>query len=108
VYPPLADEALIFYLLKHGYITEVVPLHSRARSKENYKPLFDQVMKSYEAPVSDFRAYYGESIAIYFEWCNFMAKWMLIPAIASVLLYLHEKIFALDSDTDWYNSAFSF
>lgn len=106
--PPLNDETLIFYLLKYLYISEVVPLHSRSRNKENYKPLFDTVMKSYNAPVEDYRFYYGESIAIYFEWCNFMAKWLLYPAIIAILIYAHEKLFGLTSDSDWYNSVFSF
>lgn len=81
IYPPLEGEAMMFYLLKHEYISEVAPLHNRARSKENYKGIMDSVMKSYNAPVKDIRSYYGEAIAIYFEWCNFMAKWLLIPSI---------------------------
>jgi hypothetical protein len=85
-----------------------VPLHSRSRSKENYKSLFDTVMRTYISPVEDFRHYYGESIAIYFEWCNFMAKWLLIPAIIAILIYAHEHLYGLSSDNDWYNSFFSF
>jgi anoctamin-10 len=108
LYPPLNDEALIFYLLKHEYISEVVPLHSRSIHKENYLPIFDKVMKNYEAPIEDIRYYYGESIAIYFAWCNFMAKWLLIPSIIALFLYLHEKIYGLDSDSAYYNSYFSF
>lgn len=108
IFPPLADEALVFYLLKHEYISEIVPLHSRSCHKDNYKPLFDKVMKSYSAPTEDIRKYYGESIAIYFEWCNFMAKWLLIPSIFAVALYIHEKIYGLTSDSATYNGYYSF
>ena len=37
IYPPLEEETAIFYLLKYEYVLEVVPLHSRSRSKENHK-----------------------------------------------------------------------
>lgn len=108
IYPPLADEALTFYLLKHGYISEIAPLHSRSRHKENHKDLFEEVMKSYDAPVGDFRYYYGEAIAIYFEWCNYMSKWLLIPGIIAVLLYIHEKWTGSSTDSAYLNSYFSF
>lgn len=68
LYPPLNDEELIFYLLKHGYISEVVPLHSRSRHEKGHQSIFENVMKSYSAPVKEIREYYGESVAIYFEW----------------------------------------
>jgi len=107
VYPPLPNEALIFYLLKHGYITEMVPLHSRSRSKENYKPLFESVMKQYKAPVEDLRSYYGESVAIYFEWCNFMARWLLVPSIISIILWLGEFFNADARDNTLFNYMFA-
>lgn len=108
IYPPLEEETAIFYLLKHQYIQEVVPLHSRSRSKENHKSLMDLVMYGYSAPVNEIRDYYGESIAIYFEWCNFMAKWLLIPGLIAFVLFLYEKTFADTETIKYYNGLFSF
>ena len=107
IYPPLNNEALVFYLLKHLYITELVPLHSRSRSKENYKPIFENVMRSYKAPVNEFKDYYGESIAIYFEWCNFMAKWLLIPAAISIFLFFNETFFGTENNSGYLSVLFS-
>lgn len=68
LYPPLDNETCLFYLIKHNYVLEVVPLHSRARSKPSYKSILPTTIKSYNAPVEEYRYYYGESIAIYFIW----------------------------------------
>ena len=87
IYPPLEEESAIFYLLKYEYISEVVPLHSKSRNKENHKNIMSCVMNQYSAPVAEIRDYYGESIAIYFEWWNFMAKWLFIPGIISIILF---------------------
>ena len=108
IYPPLEEETAIFYLLKYEYILEVVPLHSRSRSKENYKNIMDRVIRQYSTPVEDIREYYGESIAIYFEWCNFMAKWLLVPGVIALILFIFEKTLANTQTISYYNGLFSF
>ena len=36
-------------------------------------------MKHWFMPVPLIRQYYGEEIAIYFEWMNFFLRWIAIP-----------------------------
>lgn len=108
IYPPLRGETLIFYLLKHEYISEVVPLHSRSRHRENQKDLFQEIMHHYEAPIDEIKDYYGESVAIYFEWCNYMARWLFFPSVLALALFFYETFIGTSALSLYYNSLFSF
>ena len=68
----------------------------------------DRVIRQYSAPVEDIREYYGESIAIYFEWWNFMAKWLLVPGVIALILFIFEKTLANTQTISYYNGLFSF
>ena len=107
LYPAMESETFLFYMLRYNYINDVLPLHSRGRNKENHVDLFQLTMKSYESPVKEIREYYGEPIAIYFLWCNFMAKWLLMPTVFALILYVIEFIVWDEKLQQLYNVGFS-
>ena len=39
------------------------------------------------SPVEKLRDYYGPEIALYFSWVDFMTSWLLVPAVAGIVLY---------------------
>ena len=45
-------------------------------------------MSSVFFPVDKIKDYYGENIAIYFEWLNFYMLWLSVPAVLSILLVM--------------------
>lgn len=38
--------------------------------------------------VEGIREFYGDEIAIYFEWMNFLLKFLLVPALFAILVYI--------------------
>lgn len=50
-------------------------------------------------PVQQIRDYYGEEVAIYFEYMNFFLRWMAFPAIFGFVAFLYSEFFTLPEDS---------
>lgn len=50
--------------------------------------LLKKSMKLWFVPVDLVRDYYGDEIAIYFEWMNFFQRWMVIPAFLGLAFWI--------------------
>ena len=74
---------------------EIIALHSKTRKvyemvlfNDKEDSMLRRALKSWFVPVDLIKDYYGEDIAIYFEWMNFFLKWMIIPAIAGFAIFI--------------------
>ena len=76
------DESLAYYLTRHGILEETIPLFSKSRliraAREGHddpdqSDLLKQVWDPFQffINVDKIREYYGDEIAVYFEWMNF-------------------------------------
>lgn len=100
-------ESFMFFLKRHNLIEEMTALHSKSRivraHKEGHKDpkkskfkdsLFD--WKTFYVDVELVRNYYGDEVAIYFEWMNFFLKTLLIPGILSLPVYfINQFLFSI-------------
>lgn len=55
--------------------------------------LLKRSLKHWFVPVDEIRDYYGEEIAIYFEWMNFFLRWMIGPAILGLVSWILNQFF---------------
>jgi hypothetical protein len=53
-------------------------------------------MKGWFVPVEQIRDYYGEEIAIYFEWMNFFLRWMIFPSVIGLGFWILNQFFFED------------
>jgi len=79
---------------------EMAPLYSKSRliraardghAENPDESLLMQQVKSVSSVFIDVdmvRDYYGDEIAIYFEWMNFLQKWLLLPAFCSIVVFI--------------------
>jgi hypothetical protein len=103
------QEGLLDFLKRNKIYQELTPLHSRSRmvqkmlnfkinrNRKDYNPdetLTSVAMKSWFTPVPLIREYYGEEIAIYFEWMNFFLRWISIPGACGLVIFaLNQTVF---------------
>ena len=98
-------ELLMDFLKRHRLMKDLSALHSRSRAvnmmreyKETGKFPSHGLMehsvyaKTLLMPVEKIRSYYGDSIAVYFEFMNFFLRWMTIPAIYGLVTYVCNKV----------------
>lgn len=65
-------EATILTVLKaEGLLQELIPLNSKDRSEYDGK-LIKEALKHWFVPTELIREYYGESVAMYYSWMNFL------------------------------------
>jgi anoctamin-10 len=95
----LASESLLYCCKRIKVILEIVPLWSKSRHlralhenrglKERSK-LFAQSREwgRIFIDVSLIRSYYGDEVAIYFEWMNYFQKFLLYPGIFAVFVFI--------------------
>ena len=57
-------------------------------------------------PVELIRSYYGDEIAIYFEWMNHFLKWIAVPAAFGCCFYILNQFF-YDPSKSSLNAAYS-
>jgi len=57
-------------------------------------------------PVDLIREYYGDEIAIYYEWMNFFLKWMSAPAIIGLIIIAFNLVW-FEPETSPLNALFS-
>jgi hypothetical protein len=104
----LEDENFLYFLKRHGIVEEVFPLHSKSRSKEGYQEIWKVIAKSWRVPSTMIRDYYGEKIAIYFVWMDFLACWLIVPAAVAVLISLISNLMEIPVAKNKLYSLFSF
>lgn len=63
-------------------------------------------MKNWFVPVNLIREYYGEEVAIYFEWMNFFLKWVFPPAVLGFVSWILNNLF-YDPESSPLNAFFS-
>ena len=56
---------------KQGALVELSPMNSNGRSKFDGK-LLKEALKHWFVPTDLIREYYGEEVAMYFSWMNFL------------------------------------
>jgi hypothetical protein len=116
------NEQFLDFLKRHDIYKDLTPLHSRSRvvmkmldykvngEDESYDPsnsLTKIAMKHWLMPVPPIRQYYGEDIGIYFEWMNYFLKWMFVPGIAGLVIWILNQFFSEDSAKSPLNALFS-
>jgi hypothetical protein len=73
-FPRDKNETLIFFLKRYNFLVELNPLHSKARASQD-KKFLKEALKHWFVPTDLVREYYGENVAIYFQWMNhFISK----------------------------------
>lgn len=65
-------------------------------------------MSSVFFPVDKIKDYYGENIAIYFEWLNFYMLWLSVPAVLSILLVMRANFSGISLEENYSYSLYSF
>jgi len=58
-------------------------------------------------PTNVIRDYYGETVAIYFEWMNFFLRWIAVPGAVAVLIRVLNTFFFEDVSKSPLNAVFS-
>lgn len=78
-----SGQKLVAALFGAGLLEDVMPVHDDA--------VHQTIMPKFWSPFPDtsqIRSYYGDSVALYFEWMQFMWTWLAIPGAASVVIYI--------------------
>ena len=95
---------------------DITALHSKSKaimklqqfkSKEEDSSLLKQAMKRWLAPVDHIRSYYGEEVAIYYEWMNFFLRWMMVPAVLGLTTRVFNTFYFGDTGHSPLNALFS-
>ena len=103
------NEKFLDFLKRHKLYDDIQPLHSRSRMIKKmqdfklaqrdgfeYDPtatLLSRSLKQRFAPVGLIRDYYGDEIAVYYEWMNFFLRWISVPAASAVLIRILNSLF---------------
>jgi hypothetical protein len=98
------QECLMDFLKRTEIFVNIDALHSRSRVINQMKEfklceltgskfdpkisLLKRSLRNWFVPVDLVRDYYGEEVAIYFEWMNFFLRWMTIPALGGIFIRL--------------------
>jgi len=97
------------FLKRTELFVNITCLHSRSRvinqmkdfklcelTGSKYDPkttLLKKSMKGWFVPVDLIREYYGEEVAVYFEWLNFFLRWMIVPAAGGLVIRLFNTFY---------------
>jgi len=66
-----SDSTLIALLKSEGLLEELIPLNSKGRAEYDGK-LLKEALKHWFVPTDMIRQYYGEGVAMYYSWMNFL------------------------------------
>ena len=102
-------ERFLDFLKRFNVYKEVQALHSRSRAvvmmndvrnDEEPTTVLTKAMKNWLVPVDLIRSYYGDQVAVYFEFMNFFLRWMAIPGFFGSLVSILNKIFYNEDRTN--------
>ena len=65
-------------------------------------------MVSFQVDSKTIKDYYGENIAVYFEWLNYYLRWLMLPAIVSLLFFLASQLLGLDLKKNYLYGVYAF
>lgn len=85
---PGGVQTLRHVLESNELIDCVAPMHDEVvREELMWKTMRIALDHTIFSPVQELRDYYGEGVAFYFVWLDFLTAWLCVPAAASALLY---------------------
>ena len=76
-------------------------------SPEKFPTLSKKALKSWFVPVDSIREYYGDEVAIYYEWMNHFLKWIAVPAAFGVIIKTLNYLLYTDNSKSPLSAAFS-
>ena len=65
------DETLLSFLKSKEAVEDLIPLNSKARHQREDK-LLKEALKHWFVPTELVREFYGDEVAMYFSWMNFL------------------------------------
>eukprot|EP00892_Ulva_mutabilis_P012367 jgi/Ulvmu1/9502/UM052_0075.1 len=78
-----AGQPLLTALLRAHVLEDIMPVHDAA--------IHQKMMPKFWSPfptTSAIRSYYGDSVALYFEWMQFMWTWLTVPGLMGLAIYI--------------------
>lgn len=76
-------QPLVAALMRADILEEVMPVHDAVLHQTMLPHFWSAFPKT-----SIIRDYYGDSVALYFEWMKFMWHWLTVPGIAGLAVYI--------------------
>lgn len=70
------------------------------REKVNQKPTSSRTLR-------DLSQYFGTEYAFYFGWIAYYTEWLIVPAVAGIVLHLYNRIYIGDGELDHYTVLYS-
>ena len=65
------NETVLSFLKAKGFVEDLIPLNSKARHLQEGK-LLKEALKHWFVPTDMVREYYGDEVAMYYSWMNFL------------------------------------
>jgi hypothetical protein len=95
-------EHFLDFLKRFNFYKEIQALHSRSRAvcnmidirndEEPTDGIFSKASGNWMAPVDLIRGYYGDEVAVYFEFMNFFLVWMIVPGVLGLSANLLNRL----------------
>lgn len=84
----LSDTFLFSSLYNKRILTSEFPLHSipALNQLKSEWASFLSLLKS--QPLDQIREYFGEELTLYFAWLDFYSKWLCVPALFGIIIYI--------------------
>lgn len=87
-------------------LVELIPLNSKARAEQASGKLLKEALKHWFVPTDLIRDYYGESVAMYYSWMNYLIKWLAVPGGLALIFTVINSYFYSVKDSPL-NSVYS-
>ena len=78
-------KSVVQVLKTYGFVDVICPVHT-SHIKE--KILKETASLKTGVPINLIQSYYGDGVAFFFAWMDFMTKWFMIPGILGLTVYL--------------------
>lgn len=96
------SDCLRHVLQAYDFVDLVTPVHQpRVRNA-----IWSESCKHWIPPLQAIRDYYGEEIAFYFAWMEFITRWLCFPAVLGVIVYVARLYRQTTVDNDEYAAAY--
>eukprot|EP01023_Acetabularia_acetabulum_P030851 TRINITY_DN29039_c0_g1_i5.p1 TRINITY_DN29039_c0_g1~~TRINITY_DN29039_c0_g1_i5.p1 ORF type:complete len:543 (-),score=74.26 TRINITY_DN29039_c0_g1_i5:5-1633(-) len=89
-----ADDHLMISLQRLGLVDFITPVHNHHEATKTWNATRSQLL----TPVDAVRDYYGEKVAMYYAWMNYLTIWMIVPGILGGLLHLEMRFSGVSVD----------